>query len=358
MDDAAQSAVRPRGQRRGRDVPTVADVARLAGVSPMTVSRIINGVDKVSPDTRAKVEAAIATLNYVPNQAARSLAGGQQFRIGLLHSNPSAAYLSEFLVGSLAEASRRNAQLIVEHSAQDEAPTCLVARLRTHRIDAVLLPPPLCDDGALLEVLHAAGLVVAQVATGRPLDFAVAVTIADETAAHEVTTRLIALGHRRIGFIAGPANQAANALREAGYRRAMADAGMFDGAEWCMAGDFTYRGGLVAATALLQRAPRPTAIFASNDDMAAAAVAVAHRMGLDVPRDLSVCGFDDTALATTIWPELTTVHQPIAEMACMATRLLIERLTTGNEAEAGGRLHYQLNHRLMDRGTDASPTIA
>ena len=143
---------KPRPGTRG---PTVADVARHAGVSPMTVSRVINREPNVLPATRAKVDEAIAALGYVPNAAARSLAAGQQCRIALLHANPSAAYLSEVLMGSLAQASQIDAQLIVEHCELDEDPQALVRRLAGHRVDAVLLPPPLCDDAALVAALGA-----------------------------------------------------------------------------------------------------------------------------------------------------------------------------------------------------------
>ena len=142
--------IRTRKPRSGTRGPTVADVARHAGVSPMTVSRVINSEPTVLPATCEKVTAAIEALGYVPNPAARSLAGGRQCRIALLHANPSAAYLSEFLMGSLAQASQFDVQLIVEHCDIAPSPAELVRKLAGHRVDAVLLPPPLCDDAALL----------------------------------------------------------------------------------------------------------------------------------------------------------------------------------------------------------------
>ncbi|MEG3122311.1 LacI family DNA-binding transcriptional regulator [Sphingomonas sp. GB1N7] len=343
---------RPRAGTRG---PTVADVARLAGVSPMTVSRVINSEPNVLPLTRDKVRTAIAELSYVPNPAARSLAGGQQCRIALLHANPSAAYLSEFLMGSLAQASLIDVQLIVEHCDVWEPPHALVQRLSAHRVDGVLLPPPLCDDGALLAALHAAGLPMAQIATGRPVAFAHALTIDDELAAHAMTTHLIALGHRRIGFIAGAVDQTASAARRAGYDRALAEAKLPAALDLVVQGDFTYRSGLSAAEVLLGLLPRPTAIFASNDDMAAAAVAVAHRHHLDVPADLSVCGFDDTAMSTTIWPEITTIHQPVADMARQATALLAEAVRGRTAVSDQTAHHVQLEFKVIHRASDGPP---
>ena len=344
-----------RKARAGKRRPTVADVARLAGVSPMTVSRVINAETNVLPVTRNKVREAIATLGYVPNPAARSLAGGQQCRIAVLHANPSAAYLSEFLMGSLAQASLVDAQLVVEYCEVGERPDTLVKRLATHRVDAVLLPPPLCDNSDLLAALNAAGVPIAQIATGRPVDFANALTIGDEMASYAMTRHLIALGHARIGFVAGAANQTSSMARRAGYERALAEAGLFASPNHVVQGDFTYRSGLDAAEALLAIRPRPTAIFASNDDMAAAAVAVAHRHHLDVPGDVSVCGFDDTAMATTIWPELTTIRQPIADMARRAMALLAESVRGRAPAHDQAVRHIQLDFELIYRSSDGPP---
>ncbi len=343
---------KPRSGKRG---PTVADVARSAGVSPMTVSRVINGEPSVLPATCEKVAAAIQALGYVPNPAARSLAGGHQCRIALLHANPSAAYLSEFLMGSLAQASLTDVQLIVEHCDLDASPTELVSKLAAHRVDAVLLPPPLCDDTALLLALHKVGLPMAQIATGQPADFTHALTIDDEAAAYAMTQHLIALGHRRIGFVQGACNQTASALRRAGYTRALAEAGVAFADEVVMQGDFTYRSGLICAETLLALPDRPTAIFASNDDMAAAAVAVAHRHGLDVPHDLSVAGFDNSAMSSTIWPEITTIDQPVAEMARQATAILAETVRSRTSLPTKPVQHVRLQFQLLCRPSAGPP---
>jgi LacI family transcriptional regulator len=345
-----------RSARRGQGGPTIANVAAEAGVSAMTVSRVVNDESNVTTDTRDKVNAAIKALGYVPHPAARSLASGQQCRIALLHSNPSAAYMSELLVGSLAEAAACDVELTVEPFTADEAAEVLVARLSGHRIDAVLLPPPLCENPALLAALQSAGIPMAQIANGKPSPFAQAVTIDDKNAAYAMTKRLVGMGHRRIGFIIGDANQTASALRRAGHEHALAEAGIVIDPALFAQGDFTYRSGLAAAEDLLSREPRPTAIFASNDDMAAAAIAVAHRLGFDVPRDVSVCGFDDTAMATTIWPELTTVRQPIAAMARHAVQLLVEAVRGDKTACEVAARHEQLDFLLVARASDGPPT--
>ncbi|AGH50146.1 MULTISPECIES: LacI family DNA-binding transcriptional regulator [Sphingomonadales] len=341
--------------RRQGGAPTIADVAREAGVSPMTVSRVINGEKNVREATREAVNAAIAALNYAPNPAARSLAGADQIRIGLLYSNPSSAYLSEFLVGGLDQASRRNVQLVVEKCDLDRHEVEVAQRLVASGIDGIILPPPLCDSQAVLKVLADAGTPAVAVATGRVADNVSAVSIDDFEAAFAMTRHIVSLGHRRVGFIIGNPNQTASGRRLEGYRAALEAAGLPLADELITQGLFTYRSGLDAAERLLELAEPPSAIFASNDDMAAATVAVAHRRGLDVPGDLTVCGFDDTALATTIWPELTTIHQPITDMSRAAVELLVDEIKRRRGGEGEKHRRMLLDFTLVRRQSDAAP---
>ncbi|SEJ54151.1 transcriptional regulator, LacI family [Sphingobium sp. AP50] len=321
----------------------------------MTVSRVINGEQVVRPATREKVEAAITALNYAPSAAARTLAGGEETRVGLLYSNPSSSYLSEFLVGSLDQATRSSVDLVVEKWDDDTSVEAVVAHLQRGRIDGVILPPPLCDLPELVEALDRAGIPAVAVATGRaPSDLA-AVSIDDRHAAYEMTRHLIALGHDRIGFIKGNPNQSASARRFEGYVAALGEAGLTVQDELIAQGFFTYRSGLDAAEQILSLIDPPTAIFASNDDMAAATVAIAHRTGLDVPGDLTVCGFDDTSLATTIWPELTTIRQPISAMARAAVEVLVRQLKGRRSSDAAE--HLVLDYELIRRQSDAAPRM-
>ncbi|WP_176590424.1 LacI family DNA-binding transcriptional regulator [Sphingobium sp. EM0848] len=344
-----------KSSRRQRNVPTINDVAKYAGVSPMTVSRVINGEQIVRAATRAKVEAAIAALNYSPSAAARSLAGGEEIRIGLLYSNPSASYLSEFLVGSLDQASRSGVDLVVKKWDEETDVDTVVDHLTRGRINGIILPPPLCDHQAMKNALLAANIVAVAVATGKaPADMS-AVSIDDHAAALAMTRHLIALGHRRIGFIKGHPNQRASQRRLEGYRAALAEAGIAPDDALVEQGYFTYHSGLEAAEQILTLPQRPTAIFASNDDMAAAAVAIAHRRGLDVPGDLTVCGFDDTSLATTIWPELTTIRQPISAMSRAAVELLVKQIRARKNKSTEQLAHLLLDYELIRRQSDAVP---
>ena len=344
---------RPARRQRGGAL-TIHDVARHAGVSPMTVSRVINGEKNVRDSTRETVAAAIRDLNYAPNPAARSLAGAELIRIGLLYSNPSAAYLSEFLVGGLEQSSRNNIQLIVE-KCDDGTEEAAAAKLVASGVDGIILPPPLCDSKILLESLARSDTPAVAVATGRPDAHVSAVRIDDHKAAFAMTRHLLGLGHRRIGFIKGHPNQTASGQRCEGYLAALAEAGVAADEALIAQGYFTYRSGMEAAERLLDAGP--TAIFASNDDMAAATVAVAHRRGLDVPRDLTVCGFDDSALATTIWPELTTVRQPIAEMSREAVDLLAAGIRARRNGETRTPRRALLDFAIIRRQSDAPPKL-
>lgn len=345
-----------RTSRRQHNAPTINDVAKHAGVSPMTVSRVINDEQTVRPTTREKVKASIAALNYSPSVAARSLAGGEETRIGLLYSNPSSSYLSEFLMGSLDQAARSGVHLVVEKFGDDMSVAAVMQQLKSGRISGIILPPPLCDSQEMLDALAKAAIPAVAVATGRAPSDMLAVSIDDFQAAYEMTQHLITLGHSRIGFIKGNPNQSASEQRYQGYVQALSDAGMSLNEECVAQGFFTYRSGLDAAEQILDLATPPTAIFASNDDMAAAAIAIAHRRGLDVPGDLTVCGFDDTAVATIIWPELTTIRQPISEMSRAAVDLLVRQLRGRRTAKKlAAPDHMMMDYSLIRRQSDAAP---
>ncbi|MGF7153640.1 LacI family transcriptional regulator [Novosphingobium gossypii] len=326
----------------------------------MTVSRVINDRNSVRESTREKVQRSIDALNYAPSAAARSLAGGEEMRIGLLYSNPSSSYLSEFLVGGLEQASRHNVHLLVEQFEEGSPIADLVQHLQRGRLNGIILPPPLCDLPEMVEALQDAGIPSISVATSPSGRGTAVVSIDDRRAGAEMTRHLIALGHSRIGFIRGNPNQRASELRYEGYAAALAEAGLEPDPALISQGFFTYRSGLDAAEQILDLPEPPTAIFASNDDMAAATVAVAHRRGLDVPGDLTVCGFDDTLLATTIWPELTTIRQPISDMSRAAVDLMVRHLRSARPAdgaENGGEEtpHVLLDYELVRRQSDAAP---
>ncbi|WP_404337352.1 LacI family DNA-binding transcriptional regulator [Sphingomonas sp. MMS12-HWE2-04] len=349
-----------RPSRRSRGTVTVQDVARAAGVSAMTVSRVVNGGSNVREATREAVIEAIAKLNYSPNSAARSLAAGEATQIGLLYANPSAAYLSQFLIGALAAARRVGCHLVLEACDGDRPDEQAEAtrQFASTSVEGVILPPPLSEAAPVRAELEAAGIPWVSVAMGLPPENSLNVRIDDFAAASAMTRHLLDLGHRTIGFIRGNPNQTSSAERYRGFAAALEAAGYDINAMPVEQGYFTFRSGIVAAERLLDRTNPPTAIFASNDDMAAAAVGVAHRRGLHVPQDVSIVGFDDTSLATTIWPELTTVRQPIAAMAESALNLLLARIRAHRGADGGVLEEQVLDHELIMRESSGPPGAA
>lgn len=327
-------------------VATIVDVAKRANVSSMTVSRVINGRPGVSEQTRALVLGAIKALAYTPNVAARDLVTSTELRIGVIYSNASAAFMSEFLTGVFEEATLRGARLVLLKGEGGHAPSAqALEAMATSGLSGILLAPPLGESPEVLRVLREAGCIMAAVGAYQAPD-TICVRIDDRAAAYQMTRLLLSRGHRCLGFILGNPDQAASSERMAGFYAAVRETGGVD--VQVVQGDFSYMSGLAAAEQLLSSPRRPTAIFASNDDMAAAVVSVAHRRHLDVPGELSVAGFDDTTAAVTLWPPLTTVHQPLRNLAAEALGQLIAQVTA-----KGGRLRVTrevvLDHAIVER---------
>ncbi|WP_300544958.1 LacI family DNA-binding transcriptional regulator [Maricaulis sp.] len=337
---------------------TIKDVAQHAGVSAMTVSRVLNAEPNVRPETRERVQAAIRDLNYRPNLSARNLARANTYFIGLLYDNPSAGYISELLIGALNRCRKAGYHLIVEScgSADQDWESSIADMLRTSNFDGVIIPPPVCDNTAVLDAVEAAKLPHVRISPDTQLDRSPRVVTDDREASRRMADYLLGLGHRRIGFIQGPEGHGASRERFEGFSEAMAAAGQKIDSELVVPGAFTYRSGLDAAERLLTLKQRPTAVFASNDDMAVAVIALAHRYSLNIPDDLTVVGFDDTQTATAIWPQLTTVRQPISAMASEAVELLAECLDLERSGEAGHvNERREIHSEIVIRDSSAAP---
>ncbi|NOW48439.1 LacI family transcriptional regulator [Novosphingobium sp. SG751A] len=339
------------GARKG--AVTIHDVARVAGVSSMTVSRVMNDHPHVSKATRAKVMATVEAMNFSPNAAASSLRSA--LKIGLLYSNPSSSNLGEFLMGAFRQAGESGCQLMIEPSSAHPDGLSAVNKLLGMGVDGIILPPPLCDSPDVLERLMQTGVPALGFATAEPRPDTPAVMVDDFAGARLMTEHLIALGHRDIAFLRGDPMHSTARRREAGFRAAMREAGLAVRPEWVAQGYFTYRSGMDAAQQLLGQESRPTAVFASNDDMAAGVSAVAHGLGLNIPGDISIAGFDDTSVATTIWPELTTIHQPIAEMSSSAVAAITELVRRRRAGESVPIRHDVIAIRLVERASTSAP---
>jgi LacI family transcriptional regulator len=341
----------------GQAVATIYDVADRARVSKTTVSRVLNGMDTVRPETRDLVLRAVKELQFQPNRAARTLAGQSEIRVGLLYNNPSVAYFSEFLLGALDGSGRQGAQLVVDKCelSDPEAAHDAVHKLIKGGLNGIVLTAPLCESTELIRELTEAGISMVGVATGYFAGNITCIGIDDFKAAYEMTNYLIGLGHKRIGFVKGHPRHTSSTARARGYEMALRDAKGAVEKPMITQGYYSYRSGLIAGEELLSGDDIPTAIFASNDDMASGVTAVAHRKGFDVPRDLSVVGFDDT-IAGVVWPELTTIRQPISEIAATAFDLVVQNVQNLRSGARVNPRNYLIPHSLITRNSSAPPS--
>lgn len=318
--------------------PTIIDIARKAEVSFKTVSRVLNENPRVGADLRSRVLKAMAELDYQPNLAARSLAGRRGYAIALLvdgseffREDDANAYFSPYLVdlqaGALIACREQGYHFFVEpyDFSVEGWEGGLRAQLSRIALDGVMLAPPSADRLPLLDALDDLGIPYIRFAPGLQPERSPSVASDEDGGARAMAEHLLALGHRRIGLIGGPQDHIAAAVRVVAFQEAVAGR-----AEVIFhTGDFTFEGGLAAGDALLTRDDRPSAIFATNDFMAAGVVTAATRRGLKVPEDVSIGGFDDSAVVRFLWPPLTTVRQPIRKMAAAAVDYLV--------AQASGR---------------------
>ncbi|MFT4025372.1 MAG: LacI family DNA-binding transcriptional regulator [Novosphingobium sp.] len=312
-----------KGTRAGQ--PTINDVARLAGVSKKTVSRVINRSALLGDATREKVEAVIAEIGYVPNPQARALALRRNFLLGLIHDNPNAQMVLNFQEGVL-DAIRTTEFALVVRPVDRHSPALfddIRSFIEQQRLFGVMILPPLSENDALAALCRELGCTYVRMGSASLDDPAHLVQSNDRQAVRAAVENLIDQGHRRIGLVAGPEGFRSAHERQEGWRDALEGRGLAAGPELIARGNYTFETGRDAGAALLGAKPRPSAIFASNDVMAAGVLHAARERGLAVPEDLSIVGFDDTAIAATIWPPLTTVRWPIRAMGRSAALKLI-----------------------------------
>ena len=320
-------------ERMSNRVINISDVATAAGVSMKTVSRVINHEPNVRAKTKIAVQEAIKELGYTPSIMARSLAGKKSFCINMLCRTPRSDYFTELQFGALHVCQERGYHLLVSliedyhEISTSEFIERLKALISQPRPDAVIAPPPFCDDPALIRFLAEEDIKCVRISPYCDFQDGPYVLFDEEQAAYDMTKYLIDLGHERIGFIKGNPSHGSAKLRANGYEKALRDFGLRYDPEIALTGDFHFESGLEIGHQMLSNSDRPTAIFASNDEMAAGAAVAAQKAGLRLPEDISIAGFDDTAVSRVTWPRLTTVRQPLREMAIeaadYATRPLI-----------------------------------
>lgn len=318
---------------RVRQAVTIKHVAADAGVSLQTVSRVINKEPNVRPQMQERVQASIDRLGYVPSLAAQRMSGSRSYLILALNdrertiadwqAREGSDWVDQMLLGGMLKCAEFGYRLIFElvDTHSDHVERELTAAITALQPDGVVLTPPHSDNPLITALLAKHGIPFAQIgssgsAGGIPL------TMGDQQAAIDATNFLINLGHKRVGFITGAGEYALSAWRLSGWEEAMRDAGLaMDGLK--AEGDFSFASGRKAALQLLAQHPRPTAILASNDQMAMACLEVAREEGLSVPYDLSVISFDNTPISALTHPPLTAVDQPVAETTSRAVELII-----------------------------------
>jgi len=353
--ESTRKSSRP-GQIKG--VATIYDIAKQSGVSKSTVSRVLTNNKSVDPDTRDKVLAAIKALRFSPNAAARNLSTRSESRIGLVYSNPSVAYFTELLFGAMEGSSRNGAHLVVDRCKPGDLDVAIdaVRNLVKDGLNGMILPAPLSEEASLIKELTKQGVSVVGVATSGIRTDLNSLDIDNYAAAYEMMSYLIKLGHRHVGFVKGHPDMLSSRLRFEGVQAAIKDAGKAVAKPIFVQGYNNYRSGLEAADKILSSGSKITAIFANNDDMASGVMSMAHRKGLNVPQDISVVGFDDT-IAGTVWPELTTIRQPIAEIGAQAVDIIVENIRLTRSGSSPEIHNLSVPHTLVVRESAAAPPI-
>lgn len=310
---------------------TITDVARHAGVSMKSVSRVINNEPSVRPALKLKVDRAIEELGFRPNFAARALAAGRSYSLGVLFDNPSASYTLQILNGAYVACQASGYQVVIQHidTATGDVRKRMDDMLRNSRLDGMIVTPPACDSPEILAALDARRLPYVLVAPNGEHSAVPTVRANDRAGVYELVRHLWDLGHRRFGLINGPAHHGATRWRREAFLAALEERRSPQADVVTAEGEFTFLSGVGAGLQLLRREHPPTAIFAENDDMAAGVFTAAAQLGIRIPDQLSVAGFDDSWIAQSVWPELTTLRQPIGEMAEEATRLLLKFRSEG-----------------------------
>jgi LacI family transcriptional regulator len=307
---------------------TINDIARLANVSKKTVSRVINESPFVRQETRARIAEIMQRVGYTPDPQARGLAFRRSFLIGLIYDNPNAPYVINIQEGALGALRRMGYELVVHPCDRNSAEFLPEIRnlVSRQKLDGVILLPPVSENAVLPDLLHELKTPYVRVLSARLDEPNNLVLSMDRQSAAEVAEHLAKLGHTRIGMITGPANYRSAHERLEGFSQALSDRGLQLAPEFIAQGAYTFESGAACAEMLLSRSPRPTAIFAGNDETAAGVYRTAYLRGLKIPDDLTVIGFDDSPLASRLCPSLTTMRQPIRDMGRLAAEKVIAQI--------------------------------
>lgn len=335
---------------------TINDVARIAGVSKRTVSRVINNSSLVSGETKSKIEQVIKEIGFVPNSRARGLASQRSYLLGLIYSD-STLFIDDVQRGILNICAKLGYELVVHpfDNHEGDAVDNIKQFLGRSKVDGVIILPLASEDNDIIAALKAMDCNYVRF-TSDMVDDPCRLIVSDYgPAITDMTNHLVADGHSRIGFISGPKGNVSSEKRQQAFHSALAKHGLELPAELIAEGAFTFESGAEGARKLLSLPQRPTAIFAANDEMAMASIQVAQNMGLKVPADLSIVGFDGSRLASHFIPSLTTVKRPIRDMSELATRKLLAFIDEGPEAAA--KLDTIVVPKLIRRDSTAAAPV-
>jgi LacI family transcriptional regulator len=312
----------------------IEDVAALAGVSMKTVSRVVNKEPNVRESTKERVLEAIKELDYRPNPSARSLAGKRSYLIGVLYDdpglyeNPSSNYIVNIQQGALRVCKAEILDLLI-HPCNYKAKNLnseIQSFIDHSKVDGLIIAPPLVDKKSFIATINKTGTPIVRISPGHATKSQFSVFTNDREICAKMTEYLASLGHKRIAFIKGNPDHEALEKRFLGYQDGLKSSGLEFSSRLVKEGDNSFRSGEECTRRLLRGKNPPTAIFACNDDMATGVLRVAHQMGIEVPSELSVAGFDDIPLAEQIYPALTTIRQPVRKMAEKAAEILMEQV--------------------------------
>lgn len=348
------SAAQP-SSATGRGRVTINDIARLANVSKKTVSRVLNEHPTVSAETRARVKQIMAEQGYVPDPQARALAFRRSFLIALAYDNPSPQYVVNMQRGILDQLEGTDYQLVlhpVDRSAEGFVDK-LEQFVERHRPAGVIMPPSVSEDEALCEMLKSQSCPYVRIASLELDAPAHIVRTHDADGAAQAARHLASLGHTRIAHIHGPKSFRSAHQRLAGFKEGLREFGLVLEDDLTIEAGYTFDSGVRAADNLLSRSNRPTAIFAGNDEMAIGIFASARKLGLSIPDDLSIVGFDDTPMASRIAPALTTVRLPIRDMGAEAARAVL-KLISGQEVTENQSFNPEIIVRESTRALSAT----
>jgi LacI family transcriptional regulator len=332
----------------------------------MTVSRVINGKGNVKAATVKRIEEAIAAVNYRPNVGARRLSGGKTYQFLLIFNNPNTAWTGEVLIGMMHACHDVGYHLLIEGVGEYEGEEAgapidydeIAELVDLSRVDGVILPPPICFDRQLLDIIRQKNVPCVRMANAPVRDIRLRVGVDNFAGAYDIAEHLVALGHTNLAIIKGPDNFVASGLRYEGFATALREHGLALPETNIRFGHFDSESGFECARELLRLPDRPTAIFASNDEMAVGVLAAAQEARIEVPDQLSVAGFDDAPIARSVWPRLTTIRQPLRLMGDRAIKLLetyVRQTDAGTADEI--RPDILLDYELITRQSTASPPM-